>query len=74
MVFQMSPQHGQGGEVNIRTIDGTLLKKLKIGAGEMKAGWDGRDESGQRTALGVYIYEITENGGGRVTGNLAIVK
>jgi hypothetical protein len=74
MVFQIDSHHGKGGEVNIRTIDGTLLKKLKIGAGETKAAWDGRDESGEGVALGIYIYEISENGGHRLTGNLAIVR
>lgn len=53
----------RGGVVSLRVynVDGSLVKTLVEGtqsAGEKSVAWDGRDETGQPAASGVYFYRL----------------
>ncbi|OGS23713.1 MAG: hypothetical protein A2297_06330 [Elusimicrobia bacterium RIFOXYB2_FULL_48_7] len=59
------------GEVGIYTVSGRLVRKL-TGGEEIE--WDGRNEAGEKTNRGIYIYKITSNDGDVVTGRLVLTK
>ena len=62
-----------GGEVNIYTISGRLIKKLTA-ASASEITWDGKNSDGEKVGRGIYIYKITSNTGDSVTGKLALTK
>lgn len=54
--------------IRIYTVAGRLIKTIEalgLGAGYRQVYWDGRDESGDQPANGVYLYRITMRGAGR---------
>lgn len=56
-----------GGRTSLRIFDlrGRLVRTLVDGAlppGRRHVAWDGRDDSGQRVASGVYVYALSEGG------------
>jgi len=63
-----------GGEVNIYTLSGRLVKNIPVAAGLVNVPWDGTNESGEKVRKGIYIYRITSNAGGVLTGKLALTK
>ncbi|MBI4727452.1 T9SS type A sorting domain-containing protein [candidate division TA06 bacterium] len=59
----ISYQLPQAGQVSLKiyNINGQLVKTLVDrvqGAGAYRIKWDGKDESGQAVASGVYLYQI----------------
>jgi len=63
-----------GGEVNIYTLSGRLVKKLTVAPGSGSAPWDGTNTDGEKARQGIYIYRITSNAGGALTGKLALTR
>ena len=60
MINYQLPKTGQVS-LKIYNISGQLVKTLvnrEQGAGSYSVQWDGRDESGQAVANGVYLYQI----------------
>jgi len=58
--------------VKLFTISGHLVKSLGSSAGV--AQWDLTNDSNDKVASGVYLYLITDNGGTKIHGKLAIIK
>jgi len=63
-----------GGEVNIYTLSGRLVKKLSVPAGSGSAAWDGKNSDGEKARQGIYVYKITGNSGETLSGKLALTK
>ncbi|OGS27734.1 MAG: hypothetical protein A2297_00305 [Elusimicrobia bacterium RIFOXYB2_FULL_48_7] len=61
-------------EVNIYTISGRLVKKLKEIPGAAETTWDVTNTEGEKVGRGIYIYKITCGSGESVTGKLAAIK
>jgi len=63
-----------GGEVNIYTISGRLIKKLPALPVADMISWDGTNEAAERVKPGIYIYTITQTSGDKTSGKLAVTK
>ena len=63
-----------GGNVNIYTVSGTLVRRLSAGAGSAFITWQLTNESGQAVRPGVYVYKVSSNGGTTATGKIALTK
>jgi len=66
------------GEVSLSVYDacGRLVRTLESGtkkAGRHNAAWDGRDDSGNRAANGVYFFRLT-SAGRTAAGRMAIIR
>jgi hypothetical protein len=51
-------------KIEIITVDGKLLKEINIPmqkAGQYSLSWDGKNESGERVAAGIYYYVLSAN-------------
>lgn len=54
--------------IRIFTVAGRLIKTIEspgLGAGYRQVYWDGRDESGDQLANGVYLYKVSMSGAAR---------
>jgi hypothetical protein len=69
------PAGPAGARVTIHDIAGRLVRVLISGASEGRGAvsWDGRDESGQRVAAGVYHYRL-EAGGRSAARKLVVLR
>ena len=68
----------KAGRVTLRIYDvrGALVRTLVDGtmpAGDHKARWDGRSDTGARTASGIYLCELT-SGGNRLTRKMSLLQ
>ena len=74
--FQLNELNG--AEVNIYTTSGRLVKKLIAEEGTAAAdkfvAWDGKNESGEKVKVGLYVYSIKTRNGDKNTGKLIITK
>ncbi len=59
----------QRGEVRIFTVAGDLVNTTTV-----NAGWDGRNQSGELVASGVYIFHILAEDGSRYTNKVFVVR
>jgi hypothetical protein len=68
LLFRAQSLDGTGAaraEVEVRDLSGRRVRLLPLGRvrdGERAATWDGRDDSGERVASGVYIVELRADG------------
>ena len=62
-----------GGEVKIYTMQGKLVRKLSVPAGQGTINWDGTNADGQKAVRGVYLFKATDEAGSRA-GKLALIK
>jgi hypothetical protein len=59
-------------EIRFFTISGRWVKTVEAPAGI--GSWDLTNDSGQRVGSGIYLYLITEPGGQRTSGTLAVMR
>jgi len=64
----------KGGEVNIYTTSGRLVKKITTGTGAAEINWDCLNESGEKIKVGIYVFSITSNSGAKKTGKIIVTK
>lgn len=65
--------------IKIFDVTGRLVKSLDPGTPENDgssgtAVWDGRNESGARVAMGMYLYLIKDSAGNKTRGTIGVVK
>jgi len=59
----------QRGDVKIFTVAGDLVNSTTV-----NAGWDGRNESGELVASGIYIFYIKAEDGSHYTGKIFVIR
>lgn len=59
----------QRGDVRIYTVAGDLVNSTTV-----NAGWDGRNESGELVASGIYIFHILAEDGSDHTGKIFVIR
>jgi hypothetical protein len=66
VLVRIAPVNGTPVTVRIHTASGRLVRTLRspdsMGAGQLVASWDGRDEKGRPVARGVYLVHILGGG------------
>jgi len=67
------PGDATGGEVNIYSISGRLIKKL-IDSSAAEIQWNGTNMHGEKVARGIYSYKTTSCSGDSVTGKIAVTR
>ncbi len=63
-------------ELTVYSISGQKIRTLVNGyqrTGEHRVQWDGTDESGRRTASGIYLYRLTA-GNQRLSGKMILIR
>ncbi|OGS26955.1 MAG: hypothetical protein A2297_03690 [Elusimicrobia bacterium RIFOXYB2_FULL_48_7] len=62
------------GEAAIYTVSGRLIKRFSVVSGAEEITWDGTNTAGQKAGRGIYIYKLTSNNAGPVTGKIALTR
>jgi len=60
---------GLAGTVSIYSVAGELVRELPV-----NEGWDGRNESGNEAASGVYVFVLTDQSGSIGRGKILLVR
>jgi len=63
-----------GASIKIYTLSGSLVREILAPPGSNTTQWDVKNKEGKPIAIGIYLYRISMNNGGTLSGKLAVLK